>query len=238
MKRGWWSANSRCVTYCSEPTTGLSRARNMGLRRATCEIVAWTDDDAVVHPSWIHAIRQVFSDSTISGMTGLVMPAELETASQNRFERDFGGFNRGYRQLDYDFQFFSEMREERCAFGKLAPGPTWRSAVMSSTLWILRRAPRCRRCRLQRGLRDMVSHPGESAADLRRTRAVWHTIGSMARPFAANGTIHARPCGIASGQFEKFHDFGNLRRLSRLTAHSLPRLATAESMALRGDSLV
>jgi glycosyltransferase involved in cell wall biosynthesis len=36
----------KSVTYCSEPVTGLSRARNTGLRRATGEIVAWTDDDA------------------------------------------------------------------------------------------------------------------------------------------------------------------------------------------------
>jgi glycosyltransferase involved in cell wall biosynthesis len=112
----------KCVTYCSEPTAGLSRARNTGLRRATCEIVAWTDDDAIVHPSWIHAILEVFSDSTISGMTGLVIPVELETTSQIRFERDFGEFNRGYRQLNYDFQFFSEMQERGVPVWKIGAG--------------------------------------------------------------------------------------------------------------------
>ena len=77
---------------------------------------------------------EVFSDSTISGMTGLVIPAELETASQIRFERDFGEFNRGYRELNYDFQFFSKVGERGVpVWKKLAPGPTWHSVVMSST---------------------------------------------------------------------------------------------------------
>ncbi len=96
--------------YIDEPQLGLSRARNTGLRHATGEIIAWTDDDTVAHPKWIEAIRRVFLDPEISGLTGLVLPASLETPSQLRFERDFGGFNRGYRTVTFDARFFSEMK--------------------------------------------------------------------------------------------------------------------------------
>ncbi|CAN5791963.1 hypothetical protein BH09VER1_BH09VER1_19080 [soil metagenome] len=98
----------QCV---DEPQPGLSRARNTGLRNVTGDIIAWTDDDTVALPKWVEAIRRVFLDPAISGMTGLVLPGSLETPSQLRFERDFGGFNRGYRAITFDPRFFSEMKD-------------------------------------------------------------------------------------------------------------------------------
>jgi len=97
------------VRYLTEPHQGLSRARNAGLRAAAGEIIAWTDDDVVVPVGWIYAIRQAFSDSSISAVTGLVLPAELETEVQIDFECNRGGFNRGYRAMLFDAQFFAEM---------------------------------------------------------------------------------------------------------------------------------
>ncbi len=206
----------KCVTYCSEPTTGLSRARNTGLRRTTCEIVAWTDDDAIVHPTWIHAIRQVFSDSTIFGMTGLVMPAELETASQIRFERDFGGFNRGYRQLDYDFEFFSEMRERGVPVWKIGAGANMafrRNVFDLVGLFEERLGAGAAGCSEDseiwyRILANQLKIRYEPRA------VVWHSHRIDGEAFRRQMEQYMRG-HVASllVQFEKFHHFGNLRRL-------------------------
>lgn len=103
--------NFPSVRYLPEPTPGLSRARNTGLRHATGELIAWTDDDTLAHPGWIGAIRNAFADQEISALTGLVLPGALATAAQVHFERDFGGFNRGFRTFTFDHRFFSEMQE-------------------------------------------------------------------------------------------------------------------------------
>jgi SAM-dependent methyltransferase len=71
--------------------------------------VAFTDDDVVVHPRWLLGVRQAFSQCNVFGMTGSVLAAELETASQIRFEFDFGGFNQGYRPITFDSFFFNAM---------------------------------------------------------------------------------------------------------------------------------
>lgn len=99
------------VTWVPEPTAGLSLARNTGIRHAKGEIIAWTDDDTTAHPGWIGVIRSVFTDPAISGMTGLVLAGSLETSAQVRFERDFGGFQRGFRRFTLDRQFFDEMKD-------------------------------------------------------------------------------------------------------------------------------
>src|SRR5437016_5283605 len=39
--------------YVVEPIVGLSRARNLGARTCSSDIVAFTDDDAVVDPEWV-----------------------------------------------------------------------------------------------------------------------------------------------------------------------------------------
>lgn len=96
--------------YMSEPEPGLSRARNAGLRAASGEILAWTDDDVVVSPGWVAEILRGFASAEVSGLTGLVLPERLETSAQVRFERGFGGFNRGYRALTYDAGFFAATR--------------------------------------------------------------------------------------------------------------------------------
>jgi GT2 family glycosyltransferase len=219
----------KSVTYCSESATGLSHARNTGLRRATGEIVAWTDDDAMAHPSWIRAIQQVFSDSTVSGMTGLTMPATLETPSQIRFERDFGGFNRGYRGLNYDFQFFSEMRERGV--------PVWDVGAGANMAF-------------RRNVFDLVGffdeRLGAGAAGCSEDSEIWYRI------LANHMTIRYEPRAVVWHnhrideeafrrqmeqymrghvasllvQFEKFHDFGNLRRLLISLPHHYWRLAT------------
>ena len=48
------------VVLCDEP--GLSNARNAGIAAATGEIIAFVDDDAVVHDEWCSAVVAAFKD--------------------------------------------------------------------------------------------------------------------------------------------------------------------------------
>lgn len=83
-------AASACAAYpyayLREPAPGLNRARNHGLRAARHEIVAFTDDDCEPDPGWADALAAAYGDVAVGAATGLVMPRELETRSQERFE--------------------------------------------------------------------------------------------------------------------------------------------------------
>lgn len=94
------------VTYVAEPQPGLSRARNRGLREATGSIVAFTDDDTLVHHNWVAALAFAFDAQEIMCVTGLVLPAELATSAQWIFEKEMGGFSQGYRRISFDEAFF------------------------------------------------------------------------------------------------------------------------------------
>ncbi|WP_233289170.1 glycosyltransferase family 2 protein, partial [Kitasatospora sp. MBT63] len=84
------------IRYLREPVPGLARARNRGLAAARGELVAFTDDDALADPGWVSAMVAAFrSDERIGCVTGLVLPAELDTEAQAAFER-FGGYTKGF----------------------------------------------------------------------------------------------------------------------------------------------
>src|SRR5258708_3371102 len=81
------------VRYYCEPRLGLSAARNAALAVASGDIVAFTDDDVVVHPGWIDSLHRCFDDPQVMVATGLILPAELETPAQVIFERSFQFFH-------------------------------------------------------------------------------------------------------------------------------------------------
>lgn len=62
------------LLYLVERQLGKSAAVNCGVRRARGTILALTDDDVLVAPDWIAAIRRVFSDGTIGLVGGRVDP--------------------------------------------------------------------------------------------------------------------------------------------------------------------
>lgn len=75
------------VRVVAESTPGISAARNRGIREAGGGIVAFTDDDVVVDVGWLRALATRFvTEPEVDCVTGLVVPAELETASQVAFE--------------------------------------------------------------------------------------------------------------------------------------------------------
>jgi GT2 family glycosyltransferase len=84
------------VRYVREARPGLDWARNRAIAEATGEVIAFTDDDVEVDPGWIRALAAAFgTDETVAAVTGLVLPAELETHAQVLFER-YRSFGRGF----------------------------------------------------------------------------------------------------------------------------------------------
>jgi GT2 family glycosyltransferase len=89
------------VRYVREPRPGLDWARNRAICESTSDIVAFTDDDVVVDPLWVGALKRTFADfPEAMAVTGLVLPYELETAAQLQFE-EYGGFGRGFERRVY-----------------------------------------------------------------------------------------------------------------------------------------
>jgi GT2 family glycosyltransferase len=82
----------------AEERQGLSWARNAGMAVATGEVFAFTDDDVLVEPGWVGAIAQAFADEpTAACVTGLILPAALETPAQLVVEQ-YASWGKGYRR--------------------------------------------------------------------------------------------------------------------------------------------
>lgn len=77
--------NVKCV---AEPRRGLNYARNTGWQVARKEIVAYADDDATIDPDWLAALAENFRDPRVNAVAGVTFARELETAAQERLERD------------------------------------------------------------------------------------------------------------------------------------------------------
>jgi glycosyltransferase involved in cell wall biosynthesis len=90
------------VRYVREPVPGLDVARNRALAEARGTWLAFVDDDVRVDPQWLQGLalaRQEHPDA--AAVVGLVLPAELTTQAQIRFESG-GGFGRGFAQRRWD----------------------------------------------------------------------------------------------------------------------------------------
>lgn len=81
--------------YVREDRPGLDWARNCGMQAARHAIVAYIDDDAIATPGWLRGVALGFADPAVMAVTGMVLPAEIETAAQDDFER-YGGMSKGF----------------------------------------------------------------------------------------------------------------------------------------------
>lgn len=60
------------VIYCRTDVGygHMTKSRNLGLTRATGEIVAFIDDDAFAHEGWLEALLAPYGDTTVGGVGG------------------------------------------------------------------------------------------------------------------------------------------------------------------------
>ena len=88
--------------YVREDRKGLNNARTAGVRAASGELVAFTDDDCVPPPAWLTPLDELFDDANTAVVTGPAFPVSLGTASQARFE-EVASFVRTLEQRTFDF---------------------------------------------------------------------------------------------------------------------------------------
>lgn len=69
-----WPRNR--IKLVHEPVAGIGHARNTGVSNASGELIAFTDDDAIVNPRWIeNAIACIDQfDGALAGLAGQVVP--------------------------------------------------------------------------------------------------------------------------------------------------------------------
>jgi GT2 family glycosyltransferase len=101
------------IRYLLEPRIGGSFARNTGIRSSSGRILAFTDDDIIVHPRWITRLVAGFRDPRVMAVTGLSLPAELETEAQLLFEKHWS-FARGFSPRTFGGEFFHRTRRYGC----------------------------------------------------------------------------------------------------------------------------
>lgn len=107
---------------------GICAARNLGVRQAQGDVIAFTDDDALPYPDWAEQIMRTFEDESIIGVTGPAFPLCEDAAiawfpeefywivggtawfdgSQMRPVRNVWGMNMSFKREAFDFCQFSE----------------------------------------------------------------------------------------------------------------------------------
>nr|WP_019875288.1 glycosyltransferase [Sporichthya polymorpha] len=89
-----WNGPELRYLRLAEP--GLAVAHNAALPHVRGSWVAFTDDDVEIDSGWLTAIATASLEGPDVGcVTGLLLPAELETYAQDLLEQ-FGGYGRGF----------------------------------------------------------------------------------------------------------------------------------------------
>jgi glycosyltransferase involved in cell wall biosynthesis len=64
--------NTKVVFNSGEP--GASAARNLGIKQASGDIIAFVDDDSLLFPDWAEGMIKTYDDASIIGVTGPAFP--------------------------------------------------------------------------------------------------------------------------------------------------------------------
>jgi GT2 family glycosyltransferase len=108
------------ASYGVSPIKGLSRARNLGTRSASGDIVAYLDDDMVPHVRWLRSLVDEFADRDVVAVTGPVLPSNLENSTEDELQAALGTVPWGPNRFQLDQsnpQWF-----ERANFGGIGDG--------------------------------------------------------------------------------------------------------------------
>jgi O-antigen biosynthesis protein len=97
------AADDPRVRYVPERRVGLSVARNRGVAETDAGLVAFIDDDAIADPCWLDWLLAPFAEPGVTATCGMVLPLELQTEAQKRFEQ-YGGYSKGVQRRSYDLR--------------------------------------------------------------------------------------------------------------------------------------
>lgn len=107
------------LTYLNpgEGNVGPARGRNLGIQAARGEIIALTDDDAVVPSDWLRRLSEGFAvDHSIVAVGGLTLPPK-ELVGVNFWANYEDKLYRSYLQEGKWEPYFSTKRDEHPVFG-------------------------------------------------------------------------------------------------------------------------
>jgi GT2 family glycosyltransferase len=84
------------LRYVREERPGLAVAHNRGFAESNGTVIAFTDDDVIVHRYWLLELaRGIERSPDVGCVTGMILPAELETPAQVWAE-DYWRFCKGF----------------------------------------------------------------------------------------------------------------------------------------------
>ena len=84
-----------------DASSGLSAARNRAVRDAKGELIAFADDESILHPAWLDGLAEAFFDPLTMAVLGYVGPVELATPAQWRVQSRLSAAN-GFDPAVYD----------------------------------------------------------------------------------------------------------------------------------------
>lgn len=79
-------ARKHGARYLTAGWTGLSGARNVGMRASAAPIVAFLDDDAAPKQGWPSALLIPFADPSVMAVAGRIVPFEAEAEARRRMD--------------------------------------------------------------------------------------------------------------------------------------------------------
>jgi O-antigen biosynthesis protein len=108
------------ASYWVSQVKGLSRARNVGLRAAGSEIVAYLDDGMVPRVGWLRALVDEFKSHDVMAVTGPMLPSGLSCSTEAEVQLALKMSPWGSER--FQIHRFSPQWFERANFGGIGDG--------------------------------------------------------------------------------------------------------------------